>query len=149
MTSRILIATDGSKYSEKAVDYCIGMAQRLGSEVIALYVISMKTLEIYAMGHHDDIRGYEEANSKLRNEGEEALRYAVRKGNESGVIVNTFIARGYPGEEILKLADQERVDMIVVGSLGKSGLEHLLIGSVSEEVVKKAPCPVLVVRGNI
>ncbi|MCD1294978.1 universal stress protein [Methanocella sp. CWC-04] len=149
MKAKILIATDGSKYSKKAVDHGIQVAIKQGYDVLALYVINMKSLELFALSHHDDITGYEGANEMLRAEGEEALAYAVEKGKEAGVNVSTSIVRGYPAQEIIKQAEKEDVGLIVVGNLGKTGLEHLLMGSVSEEVVKKAPCPVLVVRGDV
>jgi nucleotide-binding universal stress UspA family protein len=148
MTSKIIIATDGSKYSEKAVDCGVDLAGRLGAEVIALYVISLKSLERFALGHHDDIGGYERANEELKTEGERALGYVAVRCEERGVKVSKTLVRGYPADEILQIASSERPEFVVVGSLGKTGLEHLLIGSVSEAVIKKAPCPVLVVKGK-
>ncbi|BAI61874.1 putative universal stress protein [Methanocella paludicola SANAE] len=149
MSNKIQIATDGSKYSQMAVDYGISMAKKLGASVIALYVVNLKSLEMYALGHHDDIGGYTGADAALKADGEKALAYVSSKCREAGVGVSTRMVRGYPSEEIIKLASSEGVDMIVVGNLGKTGLEHLLLGSVSEAIVKKAPCPVLVVRGSI
>jgi nucleotide-binding universal stress UspA family protein len=149
MANKILIATDGSAYSQKAVDYGVGFAKKLNAGVIALYVVNTKSLEWYAMGHHDDIGGYEAAASALNTDGEKALEYAAATGKRAGVEVVTRITRGYPVEEILNMASTEGVSMIVVGNLGKTGIEHLLLGSVSEAIVKKAPCPVLVVRGAI
>jgi nucleotide-binding universal stress UspA family protein len=146
MASKILIATDGSKFSEMAADYGVDLAKKLGCEVVALYVVSLKHLERFALGHHDDIGGYEKANEDLLTEGDRALDYVVSKGAELGVKVSRIMPRGYPAEEILKAAKTENVGLIVVGHLGKTGLEHLLLGSVSETVVKKAPCPVLIVR---
>jgi nucleotide-binding universal stress UspA family protein len=149
MANKILVATDGSEYSRKAVDYGIGLAKKLGAAVVALYVVNLKSLEMYALGHHDDIGGYESAAGALKSDGEKALEYAVEAGKNSGVDVISRIVRGYPADEIIKTASDEVVTMIVVGNLGKTGLEHLLLGSVSEAVVKKAPCPVLVVRGYV
>jgi nucleotide-binding universal stress UspA family protein len=145
---KILIATDGSKYSNKAIDYGIGLAARMGAEVAGLYVVNMKSLEFFALGHHDNISGYEKENAKLHMEGEEALAYVKQQCVKAGVKVATAIVRGYPAEEIMKAAEQEKVTMIVVGNVGRTGLDHMLMGSVSETVVRKAPCPVLVVRGN-
>jgi len=56
--------------------------------------------------------------------------------------------RGYPADEVMKIARDEKCDLIVVGNLGKSGIERVLVGSVSEAIVRHAPCPVLVVRGK-
>lgn len=146
---RILIATDGSKYSNLAVDYGVMIGKKLGYEILGLYVINMKSLEIFALEHHDNISGYEAENERLKKEGEAALEYLAVRCKEQGVKVNTMIMRGYPAEDILKTAESEKIDMIIVGNLGKTNLEYMFMGSVSETVVKRAPCPVLVVRGKI
>lgn len=145
---KMLIATDGSDCSNKAIDYGLKIAAGMGAEVVGLYVVSLKSLELFALGHHDNIAGYEEEDAKLRKEGEEALAYLKEQGAKAGVKVFPIIVRGYPAEEILKTAEKEKVAMIVVGNIGRTGIEHILMGSVSESVVRKAPCPVLVVRGN-
>lgn len=147
MVHKILIATDGSQFSNKAVDYGISLAKRLGDEVIALYVLNLKHFELYALEHHDDISGYERENLKLGKEGKEALDYVTARADEAGVKASTRMVRGYPADEIVKMAGEEGVSMIVVGNLGKAGIQRMLLGSVSETVVKSAPCPVLVVRG--
>lgn len=148
MAGKMLIATDGSAYGRRAVDYGLGLAKRLDVGVIAVYVVNLKSLEMYALGHHDDIAGYESAAAALRAEGEAALGYAVEAGKRNGVGLEVRLSRGYPVDEILQMAAIEGVSMIVVGNLGRTGLEHLLLGSVSEAIVKRAPCPVLVVRGS-
>jgi nucleotide-binding universal stress UspA family protein len=148
MVCKLLIATDGSKFSNHAVDYALHMAKGSKYEVIALYVLNLKHFEIYALTHHDDITGYEDEDVKLKKEGEDALAYVKQKGAELGVPVTVKMARGYPPEQIMKLAKDEGVHMIVIGHIGKTGLERILLGSVSEAVVRNAPCPVLVVRGK-
>jgi len=145
---KILIATDGSKISNKAVDYGVKVAARMGAEVIGLYVVNMKSLEFFALEHHDNIASYEHENSKLRREGQESVAYVTDQCQKAGVKAWTAIVRGYPADEIIRTAEKERVAMIVVGNLGRTGIEHMLMGSVSESVVRKAPCPVLVVRGQ-
>jgi nucleotide-binding universal stress UspA family protein len=145
---KMLIATDGSKSSNKAIDYAVNIAAKTSAEVLGLYVINMKSLELFALGHHDNIASYEEENSKLRREGEEALAYLKEQGAKAGVKVSSIIVRGYPVDEIIKTAEKENVSMIIVGNIGKTGLEHMLMGSVSESVVRKATRPVLVVRGE-
>lgn len=99
-------------------------------------------------GSLDDIGGYERVNDQLKYEGENELNPIVSKGSEPGVKVSVHIVRGHPADEIIKVAEQEGVELIVVGNLGMTGLEHMLMGSVSEHVVRSAPCPVLVVRGQ-
>ncbi len=146
MAFKILLATDGSKFSNMAADYGLDMAKKLGADMLALYVVNLKHFEMYALGHHDDITGYEDENLKMRKEGEEALGYVASGARERGVSLKTKIVRGYPADEIIKAAKEEGADMIVVGNLGRTGIERVLLGSVSEAVVRNAPCPVLVVR---
>ncbi|MGE5403266.1 MAG: universal stress protein [Candidatus Doudnabacteria bacterium] len=148
MVGKLLIATDGSKFSNKAVDYAMNLAKQLQCEVIVLYVLNLKHFELYALTHHDDITGYEDEDLKLKKEGEDALSFAIAKGEECGVRMKTRMVRGYPPEQIMKIAKDDGVDLIVVGNLGKSGIDRILLGSVSEAVVRNAPCPVLVVRGK-
>jgi nucleotide-binding universal stress UspA family protein len=146
MTCIILIATDGSKYSEMAIDYGVNLAKKMGARVHGLYVVNLKLLEIYSLGHHDDIRGYELANFRIADEGSNALKYIESACAREAVEVETEVKRGYPAAEIMALADRINAEMIVVGNLGRTGIDHLLMGSVSGEIVKKSCCPVLVVR---
>ncbi|HTX43112.1 MAG TPA: universal stress protein [Methanocella sp.] len=148
MAYNILVATDGSKFGNRAVDYGLDMAKKLNADVLALFVINLKHFEIYALEHHDDITGYEDENLRMRGEGEDALNYAVNRAREKGVSLKTRIVRGYPADEIIKTARDEGAALIVVGNLGRTGIERMLLGSVSEAVVRNAPCPVLVVRGE-
>jgi nucleotide-binding universal stress UspA family protein len=147
MAFKILLATDGSKFSNKAADYGLDMAKKLGADVIALYVINLKHFELYALEHHDDITGYEDENLRMRKEGDDALDYVATGARARGVSLTTRTVRGYPADEIIKAAKDEGADLIMVGNLGRTGIERMLLGSVSEAVVRNAPCPVLVVRG--
>jgi nucleotide-binding universal stress UspA family protein len=149
MAFKILLATDGSQFSNRAADYCIDMAKKLDADVLAVYVMSLKHFEIYALEHHDDITGYEDENVRLSKDADEAVGYVARRAKEKGVRLSTRIVRGYPADEIMKIAREEKFDLICVGNLGKSGIERVLMGSVSEAIVRHAPCPVLVVRGNM
>lgn len=146
MTFKILVATDGSEHGNKAADYAIGLAKKLSAEVLAVYVVSLKHFEMYALEHHDDITGYEDKNVRISKEGRDAVEYAAVRAKEQGVSLSTRIVRGYPADEIMRIAKDERFDIITVGNVGKTGLERVLMGSVSEAIVRHAPCPVLVVR---
>jgi nucleotide-binding universal stress UspA family protein len=147
MSFKILLATDGSQFSNKAADYGIGLAKKLDAEVLAVYVLNLKHFELYALEHHDDITGYEDENLKLGKESKDALEYVAAKARELGVNLSIRTVRGYPADDIMKIAKDEGFDMIIVGNLGKTGIERMLMGSVSENIVRHAPCPVLVVRG--
>jgi len=148
MSFKILLATDGSQFSNRAADYGIGLAKKLDAEVLALFVLNLKHFELYALEHHDDITGYEEENLRLGKESKDALDYVATRAGELGVNLSTRTVRGYPADDIMKIAKDEGFDMIIVGNLGKTGIERMLMGSVSENIVRHAPCPVLVVRGK-
>ena len=79
------------------------------------------------------------------NEGaDDAVEQVRKKGEAMGVPVRTMVKEGRPGEEIIKASGYH--DLIVMGTLGRTGVRHLLLGSVAEKVVRHAACPVLVVR---
>jgi nucleotide-binding universal stress UspA family protein len=75
-----------------------------------------------------------------------ALERVVREANAPGVVIHAEVAEGLPFDEIVRLARDRNVDLIVMGTHGHTGLAHVLMGSVAEKVVRRAPCPVLTVR---
>ena len=82
----------------------------------------------------------------LRHEGEEAIKYIMQQAKRDGVDVRKWILEGQPAKEILKLAEEESIDLIVMGTLGRSGIEKFLLGSVADKVIRGSKIPVLVVR---
>src|SRR5208337_3387799 len=119
MSFKILLATDGSQFSNKAADFGIDLAKKLDAEVLALYVLNLKHFELYALEHHDDITGYEDENLRLGKESKEALDHVVEQAGKLGVNLVTRTVRGYPADDIMKIAKDESFDMIVIGNLGK------------------------------
>jgi len=141
--AKILIATDGSKHSERAVRVGLELASCLGSKVLAIYVIDRSfrlDFPVETVGYKKDV--YE----KLSGEGKDALRYAKKEGEKMGIKVKTEIHDGLPSTEIIERA--EDFDLVVMGTLGRTGIKRVLLGSVAQEVIKRAPCPVMVVRGK-
>jgi nucleotide-binding universal stress UspA family protein len=137
---QILIATDGSKAAEKAVNFGIEIAYLSRAKVYAVYVINITSQDYILM----DETWTTEAREKFEKIGREATAYVVAKG--AGLEAESVILKGNPAEKIVDFAEEHEVDMIVVGSLGKSGIERFMIGSVSEKVVRNANVPVLVVH---
>ena len=86
---------------------------------------------------------------QVRTLREIAAQELVQRGRRIGIAVSFLIWEGDPGEAIIEAARSERADLIVVGSHGRSGVGRFLIGSVSDHVVRHAPCPVLVVRQGV
>lgn len=141
---KILIATDGSAGAKKAADAGIEIARMSGAKVHASYVIDTSTYSSVPK----DPRWEEAMYSQFRELGKEATSYVEEKAKEAGVEVEAVLLEGHPAEEIINFAERNEVDLIVLGSLGKSGIERFLMGSISEKVVRNAKIPVLVVRGN-
>jgi nucleotide-binding universal stress UspA family protein len=138
---RILIATDGSKRTQDAVEMGIKLAREHGSKVYAVYVVDTVTFTSIPM----DVT-WENMYQLLKDEGEEAVK-AV-KDAALDVDVETHVLEGNPAIEITRFAGENGVDLIVMGTLGKSGIDRLLLGSTAEKVIRIASCPVLVIKSS-
>jgi nucleotide-binding universal stress UspA family protein len=134
---RILLATDLSPASDGAAVQALDLASDLGADLLVLSVIDP---EGRRPTHRDRM-------DQLRADREFAAQGLVSRGRKQGVTVRFLIWEGPPGESIVEAATSEQVDLVVVGSHGRGVVGRFLVGSVSEHVVRHAPCPVLVVRG--
>lgn len=136
---RILLATDLSGASEAATQQALELARQLGARLLAVSVIdSSASLPGEARLLRLDQR---------RAAREAAAQALVVRGRAAGVSVEFLVWEGEPGSSIVDAAASELADLIIVGSHGRGRVGRLLLGSVSEHVVRNAPCPVLVVRG--
>ncbi len=140
---KILIATDGSEYTKRAVDHGIDLAKSTEAKLYAIYVIDTAAFASIPMD-----AAWESMYELLKQEGDEATRYVADKSEVDGLEVERLTIEGHPAEEIIKYAEKNSVDLIVMGTLGKSGLDRFLLGSVAEKVVRNSKIPVLVVRGT-
>lgn len=140
---KILIATDGSDYTKSAIDYGIDLAKNTGAKLYAIYVIDTAAFASIPMD-----AAWESMYELLKQEGDEATAYIADKASAEGLEVERNTVEGHPAEEIRKFAENNSVDLIVMGTLGKSGLDRFLLGSVAEKVVRTSKIPVLVVRGK-
>ena len=135
---RILLATDLSQASEHATDQAIALARELGAALLIVSVID------------PDIRtarpGPVERMDQRRAAREGAAQALVLRGRHDGVAVSFLIWEGAPGPAIVDAARSEAADLVVVGSHGRGRVGRLVLGSVSDHVVRHAPCPVLIVR---
>lgn len=139
----IVIATDGSENTQRAISYGIDIAKLSGATVHALYVVNTSPVisDSWTVGK-------ESIYEIIRSEGEKAVSEVKKIGEASGVEVREVVLDGYPGNEIIDFAENNNIDLIVMGTLGKTGLDRLLIGSVAEKVVRGSKVPVMVVRGE-
>lgn len=133
----ILLATDGSPNCETAVDRAIGLAKDQSASLTAVSVVYTNDEYIaLAPGIVEELIG----------KAKEKLATIKQKGIEIGVEINTVIKEGEAYEAINNLAQNNNVDLIIMGSHGKKGLQRLLMGSVTERTIGYAACPVLVVH---
>ena len=138
---KILIATDGSEYTKEAVSTGLHLAKILGAEVTALYVIDQTSFVSFPIDS-----SIVSVYSLLENEGKRAVDEVKKEGEQAGVMVNTVVVEGSPTRKIVEMASD--FDLVVIGTLGRSALSKLFMGSVAERVTRYAPCPVLVVRSR-
>ena len=140
---KILLACDFSDNSRQACDYALMLAGKFNAKLILLHVISEPV----------DLRGFYVPHisfDKLEKEIEEGAHKMMEKfcrtALEGFANYETCILSGIPYEEILKKAEEEQVGMIILGTHGRTGIDHFLFGSTAERVVRTAACPVLTVR---
>lgn len=138
---RILIPTDGSEYTKAAIKKGIALAKQMGAEVTAMYVVDQTSFINFPMDS-TIVSVY----SLLEKEGKDAIDFVVQEGEKAGIKVNTLIEEGSPSRKIVDAS--KNFDLIVMGTLGRTGISKILLGSVAEKVIRFALCPVLVVRSE-
>jgi nucleotide-binding universal stress UspA family protein len=166
MFNTILVSVDFSSYSTEALLYAASIAEPFSSSLLVLHVIA-KEIQTYAIHRHLEHSGLPHHAfplfgpfSEMREEPTEMTDAVVVDLREQahtalqqflppqlvGRPLSLHIELGHPFEQILETARREHVDLIVMGTHGRTGLEHLMLGSVAERVVRLAPCPVLTVK---
>ena len=144
----VLVPTDFSENSKKALIYAVRLAQRNDSSLILFHAFELP--EFVRQRPPDFSGGFNEEEMKLfddaRRRCEERLVTLSRDLQGCNVKIETAHRLGTPYEEIIKIARERGVDLIIIATHGYTGLEHFLLGSTTERVVRVSPCPVLVVR---
>jgi nucleotide-binding universal stress UspA family protein len=144
MLKKILIATDGSETSMRAAENAVSIGKKTGATVTAVYVVDVHRLA--QLPGYTAMPGIKDNLMELMfKEGGEALEEIGDMARDAGVAYERAVAEGDPGEELLKLCNDQGFDLIVLGTIGKSGLKRFLLGSVAEKVVRHSHVPVLVV----
>lgn len=140
---RILCPTDFSESSEHALIYAFSFAQQYDATLYLLHVVEPLTpVPGVDMG---PILSYDDRPNVL-DRIQELLEETIPEGIKGKIGVKPLISRGAPFLEIIRTAREENIDLIVIATHGRSGLSHMLLGSTTEKVVRKAPCPVLSVK---
>ncbi len=150
MFDRILIAVDGSKNSKQAAKAGIELARLSGGSVIIVYVADVSKC-VSSAGLAPPFGGIsadviDDIAANLKDTGEKVTIEVDALAKASGVEAERLVVDGNPPSEILLIAEDKKMDLIVIGSIGKTGIEKFLMGSVAEKVVHNSKLPVLVVR---
>ena len=140
MYKKILVPTDGSEFAVKAQRHALFLAKVSGAEIVAVSV----TENNFVNGLPLDDEVYQ-LNQILNERSEENLK-EFDKLNEDNIKVTHVVREGSPAKVILEVSKEENVDLIVMGSSGKSGFDRFIMGSVADKVVNSAKCAVLVVH---
>ncbi|MCI6994185.1 universal stress protein [uncultured Methanobrevibacter sp.] len=140
MYKKILVPTDGSEFAKKAQKHALFLSKVSGAEIIAISV----TENNFVNGLPLDDEVYQ-LNQILKERSEENLK-EFDKLNEDELKITHIVREGSPAKVILEVAKEENIDLIVMGSSGKSGFDRFIMGSVADKVVNSAKCAVLVVH---
>ncbi len=150
MFRKILYPTDFSDCATKALEYVKKLRGAGTEEVVLVHVIDVREIETVATGAAwlgETTAEYEnEVQKKMREEAEKKLEAVKSELEGAGLKLSVKTPEGIPFKKILKIAEDEDVSLIVLGSHGKSNIREMLLGSVSEKVIRGAKRPVLVVK---
>jgi nucleotide-binding universal stress UspA family protein len=137
--STIMLATDLGPASVEATDIALELAERMGARLLILNVLDNR--RIFGGGRHDRL-------DQARSEREGLLVELVRRARSRHVTAEFLVWPGSAATAIREAAEAEAADLLVVGSHGRDRAGRLVLGSVSDALVRQAPCPVLVARGQ-
>ena len=141
---KILVPCDFSSYAEHALTWAVRLAQHSNAKIVLVYAVPIfPHLSYTEVPILVDIPKIE---TQLIAEGEGQLRKFLAEHNTGNVQIEPRAMLGDPFAVICRVAQEEHIDLIVLGSHGRTGLSHVFLGSVAERVVRHAPCPVLVAR---
>lgn len=134
---KIICPIDFSGLSRKALQYANEFARLSNGEVFLVGVVE-----------NDPTINYSHGLETERAETQKKLETLVDEEQMAGVVADYAIYEGFPEESILDYAKRQEADIIIMGSHGRRGLKRMILGSVAEQIVRRSPCPVLVVKEN-
>jgi nucleotide-binding universal stress UspA family protein len=155
VTARILVPYDGSKWSDKAVKHAVEHARLLkGAEVTLFYVVpEVHPPPSFSYGMRlPDVKStkeyLKELYQRMKNDASEVLNKKKKEFTDAGIDnVHIRVSVGNPAKQILAMASAEKADLIIMGSIGRSGIARLkTLGSVSRSISERATCPVMIVH---
>jgi len=139
---RILVPIDFSECSQKALQYALPLARQFGARLLVVYVMPAN----YFVGSEFGPVDFPVPEGEWREQSLKELETMARREIGEAVAFDAVVLQGQPAHEIAACAQEQQASLIVISTHGRTGLRHVLVGSVAENVVRYAPCPVLVVR---
>lgn len=140
---KILFATDFSEGSSNAMPYAVDMAKRYGAKLYFAHVIyDVAKAAGWYVPHTSIDEMYKDMENAAKAELDKSFVEEMRGFKD----IEHVILKGIPYEEISRFTEQNKIDLVVVGSHGRKGIDRMLFGSTAEQIVRHTPCPVLTVR---
>lgn len=143
MFDRVLIPTDGSDPARAAVEMAIGLADVHGATLHVLFIVDQPTS---VSGVGEGFAGLDNLLDALEEKGNETTDTIATQARERDIETTTAVRRGNPHDDILTYANDKDIDVIVMGTHGRTGVKRALLGSVTEDVVRHSDIPVLTVH---
>ncbi|MGB9937663.1 MAG: universal stress protein [Methanobacterium sp.] len=146
MYKKILLPTDGSEIAESAAEHAFLLGSKSGAQILVLNVIETPRFSGIRSADKNELM------NRFKDEGQKSFDRIKKKLNSCGekcekdIKVEFRFVEGSPADQILKTIGEENIDLVVMGTSGKRGLNRFLLGSVTENTMRSAHCPVLVVR---
>jgi nucleotide-binding universal stress UspA family protein len=141
MYDHILIPTDGSKCAEEAVTHALDLAEQYDAEIDVLSVVDVRDVS-----HGAPTISPAQVESTLRENAHELTDAVADRAADTDISVTPAVEAGIPDDAIVTYAEEHNIDLIVIGTHGRTGLERYLLGSVTERTVRRSSVPVLTVR---
>jgi universal stress protein A len=144
---KILVPTDFSKFSDKALKQAVEMAKQNKAKIYLLHVVGV--VQQCAVDYCLDQQTIDALDKKSIKSSEDMMQKQIKKVvNSRDVEIISYVVKGTPYHEILKEQEDKKIDLIVIATHGRTGLIGHLLGSVAEKVVRHTKCPVFLVRGK-
>lgn len=140
---KILVATDFSEYAEVACDYALTLAVTFDASITVLHVINEP---VDLRGFYVPHISFEQLEKEIESGAASMLEKFCSDNLKEFKNYRTMTVTGVPYEEIIRVASELEASLIVIGTHGRTGLDHLIFGSTAERVVRNAPCPVMTIR---
>ncbi len=139
----VLIPTDGSEHAAAAAEHGISIARTSGARVHAVHVVDVR-----AASATPRVTLPTTLMERLTAAGEEATETVASRARDAGLDATTHVTEGFPARDVLSYADENGVDLVAMGTAGRTGVERYLVGSTTGQVIRRAEPPVLSVRGG-